>query len=57
PPSHDPTPCGPIVPQFYGYYLPVRGGGEKDEYLCPIPLLENCGQQIEGHSMTGKHSF
>ncbi|VDC02512.1 unnamed protein product [Peniophora sp. CBMAI 1063] len=24
-PLHDPTPCGALVPQFYGYYVP-RGG-------------------------------
>ncbi len=52
PPLQDPTPCAPIVPQFYGYYLPVREEGEKYKYLSPILLVENCGQQIEVETMS-----
>ncbi|CDO76773.1 hypothetical protein BN946_scf184978.g2 [Trametes cinnabarina] len=28
PPCHDPVPVGPVVPKFYGFYLPVGEDGE-----------------------------
>lgn len=62
-PIHDPVPVGAVVPQFYGYYKPdpdqkfVRPSdyrtnyddydSDSDDYLSPILLLENCGQQID----------
>ena len=56
PPIHDPTPIGPVVPQFYGYYVPEknrqRAGAknkmrkQKPKYLSPILLLEHCGEPI-----------
>ena len=54
PPIHDPVPIGPLVPQFYGYYIPkeVKTG----RYLSPILLLEDCGKPIhpEGLSIDDK---
>lgn len=52
PPLHDPVPCGPVVPQYYGYYVPGSSGdggvGETmgEDYLSPIMLLEDCGKQV-----------
>ncbi|VDB90291.1 unnamed protein product [Peniophora sp. CBMAI 1063] len=46
-PLHDPTPCGAIVPQFYGYYVPEKPAHGKDDYLSPLLLLEHCGKEIE----------
>lgn len=45
-PLHDPTPCGAVVPQFYGYYVPEKPGNDED-YLSPLLLLEHCGKEIE----------
>jgi hypothetical protein len=50
PPLDDPTPVGPLVPQFYGYYAPKQGVGEGDttkRYLSPILLIEHCGNPIK----------
>ncbi|KZV64646.1 hypothetical protein PENSPDRAFT_757114 [Peniophora sp. CONT] len=44
-PLHDPTPCGAVVPQFYGYYKPESSCEEK--YFSPLLLLEHCGKEIE----------
>lgn len=52
PPLQDPTPCGPVVPQFYGYYMPVRDKGNVKQYLSPILLMEHCGQSIDSIEMT-----
>ncbi|KZV77145.1 hypothetical protein PENSPDRAFT_567594, partial [Peniophora sp. CONT] len=62
-PLHDPTPCGALVPQFYGYYvpqgdskpattsdtapLPQTAPSLPADYISPILLLENCGVPIE----------
>ena len=45
-PLHDATPCGAIVPQFYGYYVPEARVDEND-YLSPLLLLEHCGEEIQ----------
>lgn len=45
---HDPVPCGAVVPQFYGHYLPEITSSERHtgRYLSPIVLIEDCGQEI-----------
>ena len=52
-----PTPAGPLVPQFYGYYVPdIADPAESlaglEHYLSPILLLEDCGTQIDSESLT-----
>lgn len=42
-PMHEPVPVGPLVPQFYGYYVPEE---KSDNYQSPILLMEECGDQI-----------
>ncbi|KAL6304650.1 hypothetical protein BKA93DRAFT_749586 [Sparassis latifolia] len=63
-PVKHPVPVGPVVPKFYGYYVPLGDNGEwedeeyegYDEYhdkrlRCesPILLMEECGDPIEPH--------
>ena len=63
-PVKEPTPCGPLVPQYYGYYVPDMdpdqsdsegsrpGSPEPRRYPSPILLLEDCGEQIEPENLT-----
>jgi hypothetical protein len=61
-PLKEPTPVGPLVPQFYGYYVPDIDPDHSDsdeslrsemcEYLSPILLLEDCGKQLEPRKLT-----
>ena len=44
PPLNDPTPAGALAPQFYGFYVPEQ---DRDEYLSPIMLLEDCGVPVD----------
>ncbi|KAF8955672.1 hypothetical protein BDZ97DRAFT_1856164 [Flammula alnicola] len=60
-PLKEPVPVGPLVPQFYGYYVmdeeiknTVGAAAGSDatmnrtpQYLSPILLLEDCGEQID----------
>jgi len=49
PPLHDPVPVGPLVPHFYGYYVPDEEDtvSRKGHYLSPILLVEHCGEPLE----------
>lgn len=38
----NPVPLGPVVPKFYGYYVPEGQSGS------PILLLEHCGKSLAG---------
>ncbi|KAH6908895.1 hypothetical protein BKA70DRAFT_1103452 [Coprinopsis sp. MPI-PUGE-AT-0042] len=53
PPFHDPVPCGPVVPQYYGYYVPTASveGTMAGGYRSPIMLLEDCGKQVVIHQL------
>lgn len=68
-PVKDPVPVRPVVPKFYGYYVPVRVVDGK-EVLCdeikdfrsPILLMEECGQPVDPEDFTedtgyGSHSL
>ncbi|KAG7089897.1 hypothetical protein E1B28_011531 [Marasmius oreades] len=57
-PLLEPTPCGALVPGFYGYYnREGEGSGEvaaddpnyvsEQRYFSPLLLLEDCGDPIE----------
>ena len=59
PPLDDPTPVGPLVPQFYGYYVPKQDVSEGNKttkrYLSPILLIEHCGKPMQAvHSIDDK---
>ena len=41
----NPVPVGPVVPKFYGYYVPDDRGKHKG--LSPILLTEDCGQCVD----------
>ncbi|KAF7433764.1 hypothetical protein PC9H_005729 [Pleurotus ostreatus] len=41
----NPVPLGPVVPKFYGYYVPENNRGGS-----PILLLEHCGKSLAGRS-------
>ncbi|KAI6028018.1 hypothetical protein BKA83DRAFT_4049123, partial [Pisolithus microcarpus] len=46
---HNPVPLHALVPQFYGYYVPVEEEASEKRpppYLSPI-LLEHCGQPVD----------
>ena len=44
-----PVPVGPVVPKFYGYYVP-KGHEETDEDApSPILLMEECGDPVKPH--------
>jgi hypothetical protein len=45
-PLHDPMPCGPLVPQYYGYYVPEGGKARGRAYQSPIMIIEDCGKQV-----------
>jgi len=44
-----PVPVGPVVPKFYGYYMPT---GENKDVLSPILLMEECGTPVDPHQLT-----
>ena len=44
-----PVPVGPVVPKFYGYYMPT---GEKKDELSPILLMEECGTPVDPQKLT-----
>jgi len=44
-----PVPVGPVVPKFYGYYMPT---GEKKDKLSPIMLMEECGTPVDPRELT-----
>lgn len=44
-----PVPVGPVVPKFYGYYLPT---GENRDKLSPILLMEECGTPVNPNRLT-----
>ncbi|KAF9266492.1 hypothetical protein L218DRAFT_922088 [Marasmius fiardii PR-910] len=59
-PLLEPTPCGALVPGFYGYYVREgEGSGEvedtkekpKPKYFSPLLLLEDCGEPIDVRSL------
>jgi len=52
PPFQYPVPLGPIVPQFYGYYVPENAATSGRDYLSPILLLEKCGTPISGRNLS-----
>ncbi|KAG6872071.1 hypothetical protein C0995_013325 [Termitomyces sp. Mi166 len=47
----DPVPVGPIVPQFYGYYVP-EDVSIYEGYRSPILLLEDCGVKVDVTQLT-----
>ena len=49
PPMQEPVPVGPLVPQFYGYYVPEE---MSLRYQSPILLLEQCGKQIVANKLS-----
>ncbi|KAI0695990.1 hypothetical protein BC835DRAFT_1344032 [Cytidiella melzeri] len=50
-PIPHPVPVGPIVPKFYGYYVPFEDS-EEDGDPSPVLLLEECGEPIKPHRLT-----
>ncbi|KAF9050702.1 hypothetical protein BDZ89DRAFT_1057144 [Hymenopellis radicata] len=40
-------PYRPVVPQFYGYYVPEKTDEDKDTYISPILLVEDCGKAVD----------
>ena len=44
-----PVPVGPVVPKFYGYYMPT---GENTDDLSPILLMEECGTPVNLKNLT-----
>lgn len=55
PPIKHPVPVGPVVPKFYGYYLP-EGLSIDDALNCDLPspilLMEDCGKPVEPEKLT-----
>ena len=49
-PFHHPVPLGPIVPQFYGYYVPEEA--VTRDYMSPILLVEKCGEPISSEHLS-----
>ena len=62
-----PVPIGPVVPKFYGYYVPESDGLDKwcddckskpgycfrvSEHLSPILLTEDCGTPVKPEQLT-----
>ncbi|EJC97807.1 uncharacterized protein FOMMEDRAFT_114522 [Fomitiporia mediterranea MF3/22] len=54
PPTHDPTPVGAVVPQYYGYYVPDKENDpiKSGKYMSPILLLEHCGVQVNPEKLS-----
>jgi len=46
----NPVPVGPVVPKFYGYYVPDDQGKHKG--LSPILLTEDCGQCVDPQQLS-----
>ena len=44
-----PVPVGPVVPKFYGYYMPTGG---REDALSPILLMEECGTPVSPRRLT-----
>jgi len=44
-----PVPVGPVVPKFYGYYMPT---GRKKDTMSPILLMEECGTPVDPSTLT-----
>lgn len=44
-----PVPVCPVVPQYYGYYVPDEG---NETYLSPVLLLEDCGKPVDFSTLT-----
>ena len=55
-PIKHPVPVGPVVPKFFGYYVPIVNGvpcKETDvDAPSPILLIEECGECIEPGEFT-----
>ena len=49
-----PVPVGPVVPKFYGYYLPT--GAQRDK-LSPILLMEECGTPTRPGQLTQEQKW
>lgn len=47
----DPVPVGPVVPKFYGYYIPEQGVND-DKNLSPILLMEDCGMPVQANDLS-----
>ncbi|EKM57233.1 uncharacterized protein PHACADRAFT_254886 [Phanerochaete carnosa HHB-10118-sp] len=50
-PIKHPVPVGPVVPKFFGYYVPTRGDGSLVDVFdagvpSPVLLLEECGKPV-----------
>lgn len=41
----NPVPVGPVMPKFYGYYVPEENFGHDE--LSPILLMEDCGMPVD----------
>ncbi|KIK28113.1 hypothetical protein PISMIDRAFT_658156, partial [Pisolithus microcarpus 441] len=50
-PIHNPVPLHALVPQFYGYYVPVEE--RPPPCLSPILFLEHCGQPVDLFCLSG----
>ena len=60
------NPAGPVVPKFYGYYVPVEmedgkevlRDDEKDyESPSPILLMEECGKPVKPEKFTADQRY
>jgi hypothetical protein len=59
-PIRHPVPAGPVVPKFYGYYVPVKIVDGKEvmwdeldvEAESPLLLLEECGEPVKPDEFT-----
>ena len=65
-PCKHPVPAGPVVPKFYGYYVPVKmedgkevlRNDEKDsESPSPILLMEECGKPVKPEKFTADQRY
>lgn len=60
PPVKHPVPVGPVVPRFYGYYLP-EGTSLSDalesDAPSPILLMEECGQPVQPDQLSLDEQF
>ncbi|KAI9787835.1 MAG: hypothetical protein M1816_007402 [Peltula sp. TS41687] len=45
------VPVGPVVPKFYGYYIPEQGV-DDDKNLSPILLMEDCGLPVQAEELS-----
>lgn len=65
-PCKHPVPVGPVVPKFYGFYVPVKmedgkevlRNDEKDfESPSPILLMEECGNPVKPEKFTADQRY